>query len=178
MSETAGSQKPTAIHEHEAAVLRALDLYFETRRHEVEQSKEAAGPALARYEEARRQIAQSEEELLKLRGRTEELQAEAMSTVARGSGASELEKDVSELQKELQEKIHDLAEAEKTAQGRKAEAEERLRRAELDFEADLGKALNEVAAVALHEAEEIDAFKGRLDRRFAEGRMFVLEAAN
>jgi hypothetical protein len=74
-------------------------------------------------------------------------------TVARGSGASELETDVSELQEDLREKIHDLAEAAKIAQGRKSEAKERHRRAGLDFEANLGRPLNEAAAVSLHGAE-------------------------
>jgi hypothetical protein len=45
------------------------------------------------------------------------------------------------------------------------------------FEGDLGDAASGVAAFALRKADDIDAFKNRLDQRFAEGRTSVLGAA-
>ena len=67
--------------------------------------------------------------------------------------------------------------AKNNAQGRKEEAEETLRRAELKFEGDLGLAADAVADFALHKIDEIEAFKTRLDLRFAEKRTSVLKAA-
>ena len=67
--------------------------------------------------------------------------------------------------------------AKNNAQSRKEEAEETLRRVDLDFEGDLGLAADAVAAFALHKIEEIEALKNRLDQRFAEGRTSVLKAA-
>jgi chromosome segregation ATPase len=134
------------------------------------------GPAVEAYEEARRQLAEAEEEFEAIRRRTEELKTKAniAEATVRGSGASELGKEISE----LGEEVKDLSQAEETAQRRKEEAKETLRRMELNFEGDLGLAADEVAAVALRKVEEIDAFKARLDRRFAEGRTSVLGAAN
>ena len=61
----------------------------------------------------------------------------------------------------------------KTAQQRKEEVQETLRRAELDFKGDFGLATGGVAAFALHKVEELGAFKARVDRRIAEGRTSV-----
>jgi hypothetical protein len=77
----------------------------------------------------------------------------------------------------LQQEVRDLAEAEKSAQRRKEEAEVTLRRVDLDFEGDLGLAADAVAAIALHKIDEIEALKAHLDQRFADGRTSVLEAA-
>jgi hypothetical protein len=85
-----------------------------------------------------------------------------------------LEKEVSELQAE----VRDLAEVEKAAQERKEDAEELLRRTELEFEGHLGEAADMVAAFALHKVEEIDAFKSRLEQRFLEGRTSVIKGAS
>jgi hypothetical protein len=158
----------------EAKVLGALDLYFETRRREVEENKGSTGAGFEAYEAVRRQLAEVEEELVELRRRTAELQAEAVDIIVGGGEVSDLAEGVSELQQE----IHDLVEAEKAARKRKEEAEELLRRAELDYGGDLGEAADRVAAFALQKAEEIDGFKERLDQRFAEGRTSVLGAAN
>ena len=182
MYEAPGGER--SAEELEAAIFGALDLYFEARRREVEGSKRRAGPAFEAYEEARRQLAEVEEELEGIRRRTEELKAHAVDTVdacVGGSEASDLQEEISDLQEEisdLQEEVRGLAEAEKSAQRRKEEAEEKLWRAELDFEGDLGLAADGVAAFALHKVEEIEAFKARLDQRFAEGRTSVLGAAN
>ncbi len=158
----------------EAKVLGALDLYFEARRHEVEENKKSAGAGFEAYEVVRRQLAEVEEQLVELRRRAAELQVEAVDTIVGGDEVSDLAEGVSELQQE----IHHLAEAEKAARKRKEEAEESLRRAELDYGGDLGEAADRVAAFALQKAEEIDGFKERLDQRFAEGRTSVLGAAN
>ena len=162
------------MQELEAKVLGALDHYFETRRREVEENKKSAGAGFEAYEVVRQQLAEVEEELVKLRRRTAELQAEAVDTIVRGGEVSDLAEGVSELQQE----IDDLVEAEKAARKRKEEAEELLRRAELDYGGDLGEAADRAAAFALQKAEEIDGFKERLDQRFAEGRTSVLGAAN
>jgi chromosome segregation ATPase len=172
MSETTGGA--ASVEELESAVLGALDLYFEDLRRKVEASKQRAGSALERYEEARQQLAQVEEELEEFRGATARLQAQIVSIAAGGGEASELEKEVSK----LLEEIHGLAEAEKIARRRKAEIEEILRRSELNFDGDLGKDLDRVAAFALQRAEEIDTFKVRVDQRFVEGRTSVLGAAS
>ncbi len=95
-----------------------------------------------------------------------------MDAVVGSSEASELIEEISD----LQEEVRDLTQAEKTAQRRKEDAEEALGRVELEFEGDLGLAADEVAALAMSKVEEIDAFKARLDQRFAEGRMSVLGA--
>ena len=104
--------------------------------------------------------------------RTEELEAGTVDALVGSSEASEIGEEISD----LQEEVRDLTQAEKTAQRRKEDAEETLRRAELQFEGNLGLAADEVAALALSKVEEIDAFKARLDQRFAEGRMSVLGA--
>jgi chromosome segregation ATPase len=162
------------IKELEAKVLGALDLYFQDRRREVEENKRSAGSAFEAYEVVRQQLARAEEALEEIRRRTAEIQAEAVDTIVGGGEASELEEGVSELQQE----IHDLAEAEKAARRRKEEAEATLRRAELDYGSELGETADRVAAFALQKIEEIDGFKERLDQRFVEGRTSVLEAAN
>ncbi len=171
---TGGSER--SVQELEAAVLGTLDLYLEARLREVAEIPRKVGPAVEAYEEARRQLAEAEEEFEAIRRRTEELKTKAniAEATVRGSGASELGKEISE----LGEEVKDLSQAEETAQRRKEEAKETLRRMELNFEGDLGLAADEVAAVALRKVEEIDAFKARLDRRFAEGRTSVLGAAN
>jgi uncharacterized protein with PhoU and TrkA domain len=76
--------------------------------------------------------------------------------------ASELEEEVSKLQEEVSS---ELVFAERTALERKKPAEERLRRAEQAFKGDLGETADDVAAFVLRKADEIDAFKGRLDER-------------
>jgi hypothetical protein len=77
----------------------------------------------------------------------------------------------------LQEELGELADAEQSALRRKREAEEMLRRVEPDFSGDFAEASSRLAAAALAKAEEIDAFKGRVDQRFAEGRNSVLQLA-
>ncbi len=170
MNETTGGER--SVKELEAAVLGALDLYFEARLREVARNPKGVGGAVEIYEAARRQLAEAEEELEGIRHRTEDLKAGAVDAVVGRSEASELGEEISE----LQEEVRDLTQAEKSAQRRKEDAEEKLRRAEVDFEGDLGLAADEVAALALSKVEEIDAFKARLDQRFAEGRMSVLGA--
>jgi chromosome segregation ATPase len=171
MYETTGSER--SIAELEAAVLGALNLYFEARLREVAGSPRRVGPAVEAYEEARRQLAEAEEELEGIRRRMEDLKAGAVDAVVGSSEASELGNEISE----LQEEVRDLTKAEKSAQRRKEDAEEALRRLEVDFEEDLGLAADGVAALALSKVEEIDAFKAHLDQRFAEGRTSVLGAA-
>ena len=103
----------------------------------------------------------------------ETVKAEAIEAVAGSSETSELEEGVSELQVELSE----LVESEQSALRCKKEAEERLERVRQNIGGDLGEAAEGIAAFALLKAEEIDAFKGRLDQRFAEGRTSVLRLA-
>ena len=170
MSETTGANGP--IEDFEADVFRALDRYFEARIREVAGNPKRVGPAVEAYEEARRQLAEAEEELERIRHRTEELKAGTVDALVGSSEASKIGEEISD----LQEEVRDLTQAEKTAQRRKEDAEETLRRAELQFEGNLGLAADEVAALALSKVEEIDAFKARLDQRFAEGRMSVLGA--
>ena len=171
MSETTGAKDP--IENLETDVFRALDRYFEARLREVASNPKGVGGEVESYEAARRQLAEAEEELEGIRHRTEELKASTMDAVVGSSDAAELGEEISEVHEELR----DLTQAEKSAQRRKEDAEETLRRAEVDFEGDLGLAADEVAALALRKVEEIDAFKARLDRRFAEGRMSILGAA-
>ncbi len=178
MYETTGGER--SVEELEAAVLSALNLYFEAQLREIRENPRSVGPAVEAYEEARRQLAEAEEELETIRHRTEELKVGTVDAVVGGSEPPELGKEISELGKEiseLQQEVRDLTQAEKTAQRRKEDAEETLRRVELEFEGDLGLAADEVAALALSKVEEIDAFKARLDQRFAEGRTSVLGAA-
>ena len=175
MYETTGGAR--SVEELEAAVLSALDLYFEAQLREVAGNPRRVGPEVEAYEEARRQLAAAEEDLERIRYRMEELKAATVDTVVGGSEASDLGEEISDLGKEisdLQEEVRDLTQAEKTAQRRKEDAEETLQRVEVDFEGDLGMAADEVAALALSKVEEIDAFKARLDQRFAEGRTSVL----
>lgn len=172
MSQTTDSQKP--IEELESAVLGALELYFEALRREIENSRLKVGPRIEEYEEARRQLAEAEARLEELRYATAELQSEAVDTILGSSGASEIAEEVAELRHDTR----DLAEAEKAALERKEEAEERLRQLKVNFDEDLGEAADGLAALAVRKAEEIDAFKGRLDQQFAEGRTSVLGAAN
>ncbi len=173
MHETPGSQR--SVEELEAALLGTLDLYFEARLCQVAQAPREVGPAVEVFEEARRRLAEAEEELEALHRRTQEIKASIVgATTGDSEEASELGKQISELQEEVQA----LAEAQKAAHERKEAAKETLRRAELDFEGDLALAADEVAAIALSKVEEIDAFKARVDRRFAEGRTSVLGAAN
>ncbi len=171
MSETTGVNG--SIEDFEADVFRALDRYFEARIREVAGNPKRVGPAVEAYEEARRQLAEAEEELERIRHRTEELKAGTVDALVGSSEASEIGEDISD----LQEEVRDLTQAEKTAQRRKEDAEKTLRRVGVDFEGDLGLAADEVAALVLSKVEEIDAFKARLDQRFAEGRMSILGAA-
>jgi uncharacterized protein YhaN len=172
MSQKTGSAR--SIEELEDEILVALAQYFEVRRSEVEERKvSVGGSGFGEYEEARSKLAEAEQALEELRRRTVELKAEALGAVMGGEEAPELEEEVSELQEEVSE----LADAERAALERKKEAEERLRRSEQAFEGDLGETANDVAAFALRKADEIEAFKGRLDERFAEGRTSVLGAA-
>jgi chromosome segregation ATPase len=171
MSETTGANGP--IEEFEADVFRALDRYFEARLREVASNPKGAGGAVEIYEAARRQLTEAEEELEGIRHRTDELKASTMEAVVGSGGAGELGEEISEVQEELR----DLTQAEESAQRRKEDAQETLRRVGVDFEGDLGLAADEVAALALSKVEEIDAFKARLDQRFAEGRTSILGAA-
>ena len=171
MSNSTGGERP--FEELEAAVLVALDRYFEVRRTEVVKRKERAGAGFGEHEEARRQLVEAEQELEELRRSTAELQTNALGAATGSVEATELEQEVSELQDEVSE----LADAEKTALKRKRDAEERLRRAEQAIDGDLGEIANGVAAFDLQKVEEIDAFKGRLDQRFADGRTSVLRVA-
>jgi chromosome segregation ATPase len=173
MHETPGSQR--SVEELEAALLGTLDLYFEARLRQVARAPREVGPAVEVFEEARRRLAEAEEELEALHRRTQEIKASIVDdAVGDSEEASELGKQISELQEEVQA----LADAEEAAHERKEEAKETLRRAELDFEGDLALAADGVAAIALSRVKEIDAFKARVDRRFAEGRTSVLGAAN
>ena len=172
MHKTTGDER--SFEELEAAVFSTLDLYFEARLREVAQAPRKVGPAVEAHEGARRRLAEAEEELEAVRRRTQEIEASTVAVVAGNSGTSELEEQLSKLQDE----VRDLAEAEKAAEGRKEEAKEALRRAEVAFEGDLGLAADDVAAIALNKVEEIDVFKARLDGRFAEGRTSVLGAVN
>jgi chromosome segregation ATPase len=172
MSETTGAKGP--IDEFETEVFMALDHYFEARRRELEDRKKRAGTEFKNYEEARRQLMQAELELEHIQRRTAELKGKALNTVVGSSEASELEEGVSELQEELGE----LAGTEQSAQERKREAEERLQRTTgPDIREHLAEAASALAAVALAKVEEIDAFKERVDKRFAEGRTSVIEVA-
>jgi uncharacterized coiled-coil DUF342 family protein len=171
MRETTGGKR--SIEELEDSVLGALDLYFEALLAEISGNPRRLGPAVESYEETRRQLAEAEDELERIRHRTKELNASTVDALAQGSDASELRNEISE----LQEEVRGLIQAEKTAQRRKEVAEEALRQAELDFEGDLGLTADQLAALALSKVEEIDAFKARVDQRFAEGRTSVLEAA-
>jgi chromosome segregation ATPase len=178
MSDTIGAKSP--VEEFEAEFFRTLDRYFEARRREVQDSKEMSGPAFKAYEEARRQLMNADRELEEIQYRTAELKGEAVEATVGSSEASELKEEVAELQEEferLQEELGLLAEAEQSASGRRREAEEKLRRAEQDFDGDLAEATSGLAAAALAKAEEIDAFKGRVDQRFAQERTSVLEVA-
>jgi chromosome segregation ATPase len=178
MSETTGAKG--AAQEFEAEVFRALDRYFEARRREIEDSKERGGPAFKAYEQARQQLMQAERELEEIQYRAAELKGEVVVSAMGSSEASELKEEVAELQEELgewQAELGELAKAEQSALGRKREAQERLRWAEQDFGGNIAEASSGLAGAALAKAEEIDAFKGQVDQRFAEGRTSVLEVA-
>ena len=174
MSEPAGTEGP--IEEFE--IFRAIDRYFEVRRREVEQSIERAGTDFNNFQHARRQLVEAEKELEQIQQRTEELKGEALNAIVESSETSELEEGVSGVS-ELETELSELAEAEQSALGRKREAEERLR--SLTGQDDIGEHLAEassgLAAIALAKAEEIDAFKDRVDQRFAEGKNSVLRLA-
>jgi predicted RNase H-like nuclease (RuvC/YqgF family) len=172
MSEPTSAEGP--IEEVETELFRSLDHYFEVRPREVEESIERAGTEFKNFEGARRQLVEAEKELEQIQKRTEELKGEALNAIVESSEASELEEGVSDLETELSE----LAEAEQSVLGRKREAEERLRSLTgQDIGEHLAEASNALAAVALAKAEEIDAFKDRVDQRFAEGRTSVLRLA-
>jgi exonuclease VII large subunit len=172
MSEPTGAEGP--IEEFETELFRSLDRYFEVRRREVEQSIGRAGTEFKNFQEARRQLVEAEKELEQIQQRTAELKGEAFNAIVESSEASQLEEGVSELETELSE----LAEAEQSALGRKREAEERLRSLTgQDIGEHLAEASSALAAIALAKAEEIDAFKDRVDQRFAEGRTSVLRLA-
>jgi hypothetical protein len=173
MSESTGAEGP--IEEFETELFRSLDHYFEVRRREVEQSIERAGTEFNNFQEARRQLMEAEQELEQIQQRTAELKGEALNAIVESSEASELEEGVSELETA---ELSELAEAEQSALGRKREAEERLRSLTgQDIGEHLAEAGNALAAVALAKVEEIDAFKDRVDQRFAEGRTSVLRLA-
>jgi chromosome segregation ATPase len=184
MSEPTGVEGP--IEEFETELFRFLDRYFEVRRRELEQSIERAGTEFKDFQEARRQLVEAEKELEQIQQRTAELKGEAFNAIVESSEASELEEGVSHLETELSE----LAEGEQSALGRKREAKERLR--SLTGQEEIGEHIAEassaLAAIALAKAEEIDAFKDRVDQRldalkdrvdqrFAEGRTSVLRLA-
>jgi chromosome segregation ATPase len=172
MSEPTGAEGP--IEELETELFRSLDRYFEVRRREVEESIERAGTEFNNFQHARRQLVEAEIELEQIQQRTEELKGEALNAIVESSEASELEEGVSDLETELSE----LAEAEQSVLGRKREAEERLRSlTEQDIGEHLAEASNALAAIALAKVEEIDAFKDRVDQRFADGRTSVLRLA-
>jgi chromosome segregation ATPase len=178
MSDTIGAKG--AAQEFEAEVFRALDRYFEARRREIEDSKERGGPAFKAYEQARQQLMQAERELEEIQYRAAELRGGIMGAPVGSSEASELKEEVAELREELgewQEELGELAKAEQNALGRKREAQEMLRRAEQDFGGNIAEASSGLAGAALAKAEEIDAFKGQVDQRFAEGTTSVLEVA-
>jgi predicted RNase H-like nuclease (RuvC/YqgF family) len=172
MSEPASAEGP--IEEFEIEVFKALDRYFEVRRHEVEQSIERAGTEYKNFQEARRQLMEAEQELEQIQQRTAELKGEVMNTLVEGSEATELEEGMSGLEKELAE----LAELEQSALGRKKDAEEMLRRLTgQDIGEHLAEASSAVSAVALAKVEEIDAFKDRVDQHFAGKKASVLRLA-
>ena len=172
MSEPAGAEGP--IEEFEIELFRALDRYFEVRRREVEQSLQRAGTEFNNFEQARRQLSEAEQELEQIRHRTADLKGEVLNNIVEGSEASELEEGMSGSETEFGE----LAEVEQSALGRKRDAEERLRSLTgQEIGEHLAEAGNALAAVALAKAEEIDAFKDRVDQRFAEGRTSVLGLA-
>jgi chromosome segregation ATPase len=169
MSEPASAEGP--IEEFEIEVFKVLDRYFEVRRREVEQSIERAGTEFKNFQEARRQLMEAEQELEQIQQRTAELKGEAMNTLVESSEATELEERMSGLEKELAE----LAELEQSALGRKKDAEEMLRRLTgQDIGEHLAEASSAVSAVALAKAEEIDAFKDRVDQHFAGKKASVL----
>jgi hypothetical protein len=95
MSEKTGGERSIEILED--TILVALDHYFELRRSEIEESKQSAGggSGIREYEEARRQLAEVEQDLDELRRRTEELKAEALGAVIGDEEASKLEEEVS-----------------------------------------------------------------------------------
>jgi chromosome segregation ATPase len=175
MSEPTGTEGP--IEEFETELFRALDLYFEVRRREVEQSIERVGTEFKNFQQARRQLMEAEKELEQIQQRTAELKGEALNAIVESSETSELEEGVSGVS-ELETELSELAEAEQSALERKRDAEERLRSlTELDIGEHLAEASNGLAAIALAKAEEIDALKDRVDQRFAEGRTSVLRLA-
>jgi cellobiose-specific phosphotransferase system component IIA len=172
MSEPATAEGP--IEKFEIEVFKALDRYFEVRRREVEESIESAGTEYKNFHEARRQLMEAEQELEQIQQRTAELKGEAMSTLLQGSEATELEEGMSGLEKELAE----LAELEQSAVGRKQDAEEMLQRLTgQDIGEHIAEASSAVSAVALAKAEEIDAFKDRVDQHFAGKKTSVLRLA-
>ena len=172
MSEPTGAEGP--IEEFETELFRSLDRYFEVRRREVEQSIERAGTEFKNFQEARRQLVEAEKELEQIQQRTAELKGEALNNIVESSEASELEEGTSGLETEFGE----LAEVEQSALGRKKDAEETLRRLTgQDIGEHLAEASSALAAVALAKVEEIDAFKDRVDQRFADGRTSVLRLA-
>ncbi len=174
MSEPTGAEGP--IEEFETELFRSLERYFEVRRREVEESIERASTEFKNFEETRRQLLEAEQELEQIQQRTAELKGEALNAIVESSEPSELEEGVSELETELSELA--LAEAEQSALGRKREAEERLRSLTgQDIGEHLAEASSGLAAFALAKVEEIDAFKDRVDQRFAEGRTSVLRLA-
>ena len=184
MSESTGADGP--IEEFETELFRSLDRYFEVRRREVEQSIERAGTEFQNFQEAQRQLMEADQELEQMQQRTAELKGEALNAIVESSEASELEEGVSELDTA---ELSELAEAEQSALRRKREAEERLRSLTgQDIGEHIAEASSALAAIALAKAEEIDAFKDRVDQRFdalkdrvdqrfAEGRTSVLRLA-
>jgi DNA repair exonuclease SbcCD ATPase subunit len=172
MSEPASAEGP--IEEFEIEIFKALDRYFEVRRRELEESIERAGTEYKNFQEARRQLVEAEQELEQIQQRTAELKGEAMSTLVQGSEATELVEGMSGLEKELAE----LAELEQSALGCKKDAEEMLQRLTgQDIGEHIAQASSAVSAVALAKAEEIDAFKDRVDQHFAGKRTSVLRLA-
>ena len=170
MSEPAGTEGPI----EEIEIFRALDRYFEVRRREVEESIERAGSEFKNFHDARRQLMEAEQELEQIRHRTADLKGEVLNNIVEGSEASELEEGMSGSETEFGE----LAEVEQSALGRKRDAEERLRSLTgQEIGEHIAEASSAVSAVALAKAEDIDAFKDRVDQHFAGKRTSVLRLA-
>jgi hypothetical protein len=175
MSEPASAEGP--IEKFEIEVFKALDRYFEVRRREVEQSIERAGTEFKNFQEARRQLVEAEMELEQIQQRTAELKGEALNAIVESSEVAELEEGVSGVS-ELETELSELAELEQSALGRKKDAEEMLQRLTgRDIGEHIAEASSAVSAVALAKAEDIDAFKDRVDQHFAGKRTSVLRLA-
>src|SRR4028119_692718 len=83
MHETPGSQR--SVEELEAALLGALDLYFEARLRQIARAPREVGPTVEVFEEARHQLAEAEEELEALHRRTQEIKGSIVDAATGGS---------------------------------------------------------------------------------------------